>query len=105
MVLSGDGVGYQEVYYFDWGETSVTHTREDLVDVVVGLGDEAQSGGVRRVRASREELQARCTRAVRDRDGTCELDKITSSHLEGLEEGLEVVDSIVDTVVGSCKVS
>ncbi len=94
-------MGREEVDEVRGGETRVTHTREDLVHVVFGLGDEAQSGGVGRVRAACEELQARGTRAVRDGDGTGELDEIPSGDVERLEEGLEVVDGIVDTIVGS----
>lgn len=94
----------EEVDEVGRGEAGVTHAREDLVHVVLGLRYEAQGGGVRRVRATCEELETGSTRAVRDGDGTGELDEITGGNVERLEEGLEVVDGIVDTVVGSCVV-
>ena len=102
-VRASDGVRGEEVDQVGGGEASIGHTREDLVDVVLGLGDETQRGGVGRIGTTSKELQARGTRAVRDGDGTGELDKITSGHLELLEKGLKVVDGTINTIVGSCE--
>ncbi len=58
------GVRGEEMYEVSWGEARVTHTREDLVHIVLGLGDETRSGGDSRVRAACEELETRSTWAV-----------------------------------------
>lgn len=99
-IRAGNGVRDEEVDEVSRGEAGVTHAGEDLVNIVLGLGDEAKGGGDSRVRAAREELKTGSTRAVRDCDGTSELNEITSGDVERLEEGLQVVDGVVDTVVG-----
>ncbi len=63
-IRAGNGVRGEEMYEVSWGEARVTHTREDLVHIVLGLGDETQSGGDSRVRAACEELETRSTWAV-----------------------------------------
>lgn len=101
-VRARDGVRDEEVDKVGGREAGIGHTREDLVHVVLGLGDEAQGGGGGRVGATSKEFKAGSARAVRDGDGTGELDKITGGDLECLEERLQVVDGIVNTVVGGC---
>ena len=53
---------------------AVEHAREDARDVVLRLGHSADGRGDRRVRAAREELEARRASAIRKADGSCQLD-------------------------------
>ena len=86
-----------------WRETGVLHAGENLVDVVLWLGDKTECGGVRWVGTTGQELEARCTRALRDRDGTGKLDQVTSGDRELLKQWLEVVNRIINAIVGSCR--
>lgn len=98
-IRAGNGVRGEEVDGVLCGEPSIGHTREDVVNVLLREGNSALLSGEGRVRAASQELEAGRTRAVGDSDSTRELDQVTSSDAELLKERLEVVDSIIDTVV------
>ena len=74
LVLGRNRVRREEVDDLDRGEAGVAHAREDLVVGVRRLGNEQIRRRLGDVRAPDEELQARSTSAVRDTDGTSELD-------------------------------
>ena len=88
---------------FRGGEAGVGHASKDIVDILLWNGYEASCGWNSRVRATREELEAGCTRAVRNRNGASKLYQITCGDGEVLEERLETVDSVLDTVIGVCR--
>ena len=83
------------------GESCVFQAGEDLVDVVLGLGDEAECGGVRRVGAASKELEAGRAWAVGYSDGTRKLDQISGRDREGMKKWAQKVDGIVDSIVRS----
>lgn len=97
---TSDGVRRQQTDELGGGEAGVLHAGEDFVDGILGLGDEAESGRVRCVRAASHELKARSTWAVGNTHRTGELDQVARGNGELLKKGPQVVDSIVDTVVG-----
>ena len=74
MILRRDSVRGEEVDDLGDREARVLETVEDLARRVRRLGHEQIRRRLRHVGASREELQARSTSAVRDTDGTSELD-------------------------------
>lgn len=83
-------------------ETCVLKAGEDLVDRVLRLRHETWCSGARCVGAARQELKLRGTRAVGDSDCSGELHQITRRDVEHRQEGLQVVNGIIDTVVGGC---
>ncbi len=98
-VRARDGVRDEQGNELGGAETRILHAREDLVDVVLRLGDEAERGGVRRVRATREELESGRTRAVRDTNGAGKLDQVPSRDGEFLEQWAQKINGVIDTVV------
>ena len=66
-----------------------------------GLRDEIVGGGLSSIRATDERVQRGRTGAVRDSDGTSELDEVASGDRWELgEEGDQVVDTVCNTEVG-----
>lgn len=96
---AGDGVRGQKTDELGGREASVFHAGEDFGDRVLGLRDETERSGVRRVRAASHELEARSTWAVGDGHSAGKLDQVTSGDGELLQKGLQVVNGIVDSVV------
>ncbi|MEI4889626.1 hypothetical protein, partial [Klebsiella pneumoniae] len=68
-------------------------------DIVGGLGDGLVACRERCIRSPSEELLSRSTRAISDANRTRKLDEIPSSHQVTLEEGLQTVNGVVDSVV------
>lgn len=99
-VRARDGMGDEQGDELLRGESCVFHAGEDLVDVVLRLGDEAKCGGVCRIGAASKELEARGAWAVRDSDGSGKLYQVSSGDRERLKERAQKVDGVVDTVVG-----
>ena len=64
-VRTSDGVGYEQVYELNRGETTVFHSAEDCFDVTLRQGNGVVLCWDSRVRAAGQELQLGCTRAVR----------------------------------------
>ena len=81
-------------------ESTIGHAGEDSRHIVRRLWDGLVAGRERRVRATSQELQAGCTGAVGDTNSTCELDQVASSDQVTLQEWLECIDGVIDTVVG-----
>jgi hypothetical protein len=78
----------------------VLEARQDLVDAVLRLGDQAVDGRDRVVRPAGHELQARRAGAVGERHRARELDEVAGADRGVLgEEGDQVVDAVVDAVV------
>jgi hypothetical protein len=79
---------------------SILEAGEDLVHVILGLGNETVDRCNGFVGATSHELELRRARAVAKSDSTSELDKITSA--DGRmpsKEGDQVVDAVVNAVV------
>ena len=64
-----------------------------------GLGDETIGGGLSGIRATKERVQRRRTRAVSDGDGTSELDEVGRRQVAVLLEWLHDRDDLVQADV------
>lgn len=67
----------EQVDNLDRGESNVLQTLKDLLSGVGGLGHEVVGRGTRDVGAASQKLETRTANAVRDADGTGELDAVT----------------------------
>ncbi len=75
------------------GETGVLESGEDLVGIVKRLRDQQVRRGLFRFRAAQEKVELRSTRAVRDPNGTGELNAV----IQGSEKGSMVSRSTEQT--------
>lgn len=99
-IRPGDGVRDEQVDEVDRRETGISHSAENHVDGILWLGDEAESSGHGCIWATSHELETRGTWAIRNRDRTSELNQITRRDVERLQKGLQIVDSVVNAIVG-----
>ena len=78
----------------------VLEAGEDAVDGVERLRDGLVGRGLGRVGAADEDVQLGSTGAVRDTNGTSQLDEVGGGEVVPLDERPLLVDDLVDTVVG-----
>ncbi len=101
VVGSRDGVRGEEGDDLSGGEASgVGETRKDAVDGVERLGDGQVGGGLGGVRTAEEDVELRCTGAVRETDGTGQLDEVGGGDVVASDERGLLVDDLVTTEVG-----
>lgn len=117
-VRTSNGVRCEQVDELSGCEATVCHTGEDNVDIALRQRDGVVTGGEGSVRATSQELQLGCTRAVRaimlscqsrnlwkcsiDVHAKCtgELDQVTSGNKVTSEEWRKGIDGVINTGVG-----
>ena len=105
VVGGGDGVRGEEGDDLGGREAADARERvleagEDAVDGVERLRDGLVGRGLGRVGAADEDVQLGSTGAVRDTNGTSQLDEVGGGEVVPLDERPLLVDDLVDTVVG-----
>ena len=82
VILGSYGMRCQEVDNFVGGESSITHSCENLVDGILWLGDSLVGGRQGEIRTASKELKAGSTTAVRDTDCTGKLNTVECMRTE-----------------------